>query len=454
MNGKKYLALILTAVITLSMLAGCAEKAPAQNAGTADKTSGTAEQTTVVKQEQTAVEEEKADIRFVWWGGDARHKATLEAIAKYMEKNKNVRIEGEYVAWDGYYQKLVTQLAGGAAPDLIQISSAWFYDFSKQGKLFNDLYQSKNIDLSVFDKDFLKTMCEYDGVLQGLPTGTMADTIVFNKDFFKKHNIPFDTEWTWDSLIEVGTRVHKEDPNDYLMHTSPQIVRYYLRQAAGKSDIIEETYTPAFTEEMVKDAFTILRKMYDSGTKLPAEDKLTVQQTDEHPKWQKGQTGLFVAATSMISKIKSNSPFEIGVARYPVTPGAKNTGIEVKPSQLFSVNAKTKYANATEKFLNWLFTDEEAILTLKDSRGVPPTNKGMKLLSDNNLLDPLVTEATDIAMKWRGEKVNALSENQELYNILIEMCEKVAFNKAAPDAAAKEMMQKYNDKLAELKSKK
>lgn len=37
-----------------------------------------------------------------------------------MKKNPNITIEAEYGSWDGHYQKLVTQLAGGTAPDLMQ----------------------------------------------------------------------------------------------------------------------------------------------------------------------------------------------------------------------------------------------------------------------------------------------------------------------------------------------
>lgn len=59
-------------------------------------------------------------LRFAWWGGDSRHTATLDAIAAYEKQNPNVKIEAEYQGYDGYNDKILTQLAGGTQPDIMQ----------------------------------------------------------------------------------------------------------------------------------------------------------------------------------------------------------------------------------------------------------------------------------------------------------------------------------------------
>ena len=51
---------------------------------------------------------EKVTIRFSWWGADTRHEATLKVMDMYMKKHPNVTIEGEYGAFDSFYQKLQT----------------------------------------------------------------------------------------------------------------------------------------------------------------------------------------------------------------------------------------------------------------------------------------------------------------------------------------------------------
>ena len=59
----------------------------------------------------SALAADTAQLRFVWWGSDARHEATLAAVARYCELYPNVQIDCEYQGYDGYQQKLMTQIA-------------------------------------------------------------------------------------------------------------------------------------------------------------------------------------------------------------------------------------------------------------------------------------------------------------------------------------------------------
>lgn len=49
----------------------------------------------------------------MWWGSQARHDATLKVIDLFEKKNPNIKINGEYMGSDGYFDKLNTQVAGG-----------------------------------------------------------------------------------------------------------------------------------------------------------------------------------------------------------------------------------------------------------------------------------------------------------------------------------------------------
>ena len=72
--------------------------------------------------------DETITLRFSWWGGDARHEATMKVIEQFEELHPNITIEPEYGSSDGYNDKLATQLAGGTAPDIIQIDPAFLPD--------------------------------------------------------------------------------------------------------------------------------------------------------------------------------------------------------------------------------------------------------------------------------------------------------------------------------------
>ena len=95
------------------------------------------------------------ELRFSWWGGESRIQATLTAINLYMKKNPDVKIEAEYSSFEGYYQKCLSRLAGGTAPDIIQLDQPWLENFMTFDNFFVDLYQYKSIiKLDGFDKNF------------------------------------------------------------------------------------------------------------------------------------------------------------------------------------------------------------------------------------------------------------------------------------------------------------
>lgn len=88
-----------------------------------------------------------AELRMSWWGGESRHVATQKAIAACGEKYGHT-IKGEFTGFDGYLEKLTTQMAGKTEADIVQVNWPWLPLFSKNGEGFADLRQLKPLDLS------------------------------------------------------------------------------------------------------------------------------------------------------------------------------------------------------------------------------------------------------------------------------------------------------------------
>ena len=69
------IALLTAAVMTAGSVAGC-------GASTKTDTTTSTGQTAAAGD---AASGEKVTLRFAWWGGEARHNATLKAIERYQE---------------------------------------------------------------------------------------------------------------------------------------------------------------------------------------------------------------------------------------------------------------------------------------------------------------------------------------------------------------------------------
>ena len=107
-------------------------------------------------------------IRLAWWGGETRHKATVAAAEAFMKKYPNITVKTEYSGFEGYYDKLVTQLAAGTGPDMFQFMISWFGDFQKSPEMFADLPKLPGLDMSGWSSTSIESST-LKGKVIGLP---------------------------------------------------------------------------------------------------------------------------------------------------------------------------------------------------------------------------------------------------------------------------------------------
>ena len=396
-------------------------------------------------------------LRFSWWGTETRHKATLAAIDLYMKGNPNVKIEAEYGGFDGYQQKLLVQLAGMEAPDVIQIDQGWLQDIMAQGNLLEDLNKYKSaLKIGNFDKKFLAQNCTVKGKLVGLPTGINSQTYVVNQNLLTKFNIDPNTKWNWENLLEIGTRIHKQDSSCYLLvydSNNIDLLRTYLTNKTGKQ-WINDDYTLGFNKAQLVEAFTYYRKLLDSGTLEPIADSVIFEnKIEQDSRWINGKI-IMVSGWASTMGVFKRPEFDLTVMCPVFGKNAKNTGISVRSSQVFSVNSRSAHKKEAAQFMNWLFTDPEAIAALGMSRGVPPTEKAIQLLTEKNMVDKNTSTAVSLGVKNAGLPDNTFSTNNELLTIGKDVFLKVGFGKLTPDQAAGELINSLKAKLAELKAQK
>ncbi len=406
-----------------------------------------------------AFAESQTTLRFMWWGGETRHKATMDAIALYMKKNPNIKIIGEYGGFDGYQQKLLTQLVGGTGADIVQIDQPWVAQLMSQDDLFVNLYTAKGLQLSGFDKNFLKNQCEWEGKLVGLPTGLNGLIYATNTTFMAKYHISLKTQWNWDNLLETGTKVHQQNKNDYLMDMDltqvEQMIMMYVKQHSGAKQWVNSDYTPGFDRKSLGQAFGYYQKLLQSGTLVPLKDSILFNlKPEQNPKWPAGQIGMNSTFDSTLPQFYLGGKLKIDVMLPPVMKGAKSTGITMRPSQMLAVNKKSSHVKEAAKFLSWFFNNSQALVALKTERGIPATTAGLKVLEKQNLLDPNMAKGVNLALKNAGIPENPLTGNEELNTTFQEYIQKVGFGVLSPDDAAERMLKDYQSKLTELKAQK
>jgi ABC-type glycerol-3-phosphate transport system substrate-binding protein len=148
-----------------------------------------------------------------WWGGDARHQGTIAAIQLWNKNNPNITVEYAYSGWDGYHDKLTTQLAGGTAPDVFQYSFANTQAYGDMGVL---------ADLTAYSRtkfgDFAEGMWQlgtYKGKKIGAPTGAATYALKYNKTLLQKLGVRLPTnDETWATFLELCKSATRDTNGD------------------------------------------------------------------------------------------------------------------------------------------------------------------------------------------------------------------------------------------------
>jgi ABC-type sugar transport system, periplasmic component len=444
-------------MLVLMFTACGGNKSAGETTAGASVSDSTAEATTA----STTADNKPVTLRFLWWGSDTRHNNTLAMIDLYQKANPNVTIEPEYGGWDGYQDKLTTQLAGGTAPDLMQLSTTWATDLQKKGGFFADLSKYKQLfDLSMFSSNLIDAYCKMGDAVIAAPAGVSGYAFLVNKDLLGKVGIQPDQKWTWDSYLDAAKKVHSYNKECYLTSSGDKVTiyeKYVMPYIQGliKNNLVAEDYTLRFSRDNLLAALNFIKTLNDNNAWPPVTEVANNMTLDQDPRWINQKvavnldwiSGMLPAA----QVIKTAADVEI----YPTISGDKDTAIfsQPSPSMLLAVNATSGHIEAAVKFLNYMFTDEEALKTLKDCRGTPSSAKGLEVADKEKFVDPLVLKALKLAVDNSTTiPYSAINDDTELKAAAEDVIEMITFNKITPEAAADEIISRMNTRLTEMKA--
>lgn len=442
---KKFVSVLLSIAMIFSLVA-------CTSSSTTEVTSSTAstETTTTDAKEETA---EEVTLRFMWWGGDDRHEPTLEAIALY-EEQTGVKIQAEYQGWDGYEQKMMTQLASGTAPDIIQLDSPWLLTFSESG-LFVDLNTRGDIiDFDQFDAEFLETGCEVNGVLSGLPTGINAMRMVVNKEFMDAYGIDTERQYTWDEWFALGEEIHAANPDHYLMAWDVAEPWYffedYIRNKTGDF-IVGDDFTIHASDADIQESLEMVLKMYSTNSSLPMSEVLPFPAAmDTSPKWINGEIGGLCDYTSKLDVWMSSTDAEIATMSVPLPTDAAMDGATYRPAQLYGVPEASENQDEALKFINWMLTDPDAIALQGTARSAPATAIGMETLEETGSLSSVLVHALEEGAENKAPAAPFVMGDSEMIQIFNDIFQSVVMEQSTPEQATADLISRLEMRLVEL----
>lgn len=455
---KKLLSLMITASLVASLV-GCGGQTATTTDGTATETN-----TDEVKAEEAKTEEDVSEsanepvtLRFMWWGGDERAAATLDTINAFQAEYPWITIEAEYGSSDGYQEKLTTQLASGTVADIFQMGTGWMpgYVESNAGNFVDFKEYSDLIDLSNFESSFLANNGEFDGHQYGLPTGIAGQALIYNTDLAEKIGIDFNTQYTWNDLVEMGKKVKEYDESMTLLimgsaELNTMIIRPYLAQLKGKSIIDNDSKSLNVSQEEMTEVFNLIQALYDNNVIAPITDVITYGDSlGTSPDWINQKYVAAFAYSSTIETFAAACPDgNFAAGKLPVMENALSDGWFCNCPQYMCVNANSPYVKEAVMFLNYFYNSEEAAKLLTTVRSVPPTSVGQSVCAELGILEGVAKESVDIIQTYAGLNDMGLTTEEEVTTLLQDSATQIAYKQDTPENVAESTMELLNNFLS------
>lgn len=322
------------------------------------------------------ISKDAVKLRFTWWGSDARHKRTQQAIDLFTAKYPNITVSGEFKEWNGYWESLATTVAANDAPDVIQMDELYLASYAERGALLDLGSASKHLKTDGIDAAALDTG-KVEGKQYAVPTGLAALSIVANTSLLEQYKIavPDDAAWTWDDLKRIGQEVSKASGGKVTGVQSwgfdTGTINIWARQAGASlyDDAGKVSIPPAvladywqYLLDLAKDGTAPSPSVTVERASAPLDQSGTATNTSAFGVWWNTQlTSLAAASGQNLKLLKLPSNGQPAAAQSPY----------YKPSMFWSVSSRSEHPAEAALFVDFLLNTPEVGEVLLTDRGLP-----------------------------------------------------------------------------------
>lgn len=312
------------------------------------------------------------EIGLVWWGNPTRDANTTKAVAAYMATNPAVEIDAQSIDYGAYWSSLDTHFSDGTAPDVIQMDVGYISEYADRGDLLD--LDENGVDTSTFAATAVELGKVHDTRV-GAAAGINTPAICVNPDILEnaKVNLPDDTTWTWELLMELSAEVAAKIDVVGITSFFSQVwvLEAFLRQH-GRSAFSAQGI--GFDSSDAQAFFDLMLKYQRSGA-IPSSTKVAEESSKplEHSAFAASKAAFTGGVTSnQISAVNDAAGVRTKILRWPSLTGkATERAAWYGSPVLWSASAHTTNPSAAVSLINWFLNSRDSNDIELAERGLP-----------------------------------------------------------------------------------
>lgn len=277
----------------------------------------------------------------------------------FTDKNPNITVVPEFVAYESLHDKTVTDQVGGQGIyDLVLIDTPWPAEFAKAG-IVQDITEKIPADFKsgVFPSAW--TAATYQGKTYGVPWINDTKFFNYNKKMLADAGITTAPK-TWDEVVTAAKAIKARGIVQYPLVWSWKQAEAVvcdwteLAGAMGGADFIDASGNATFNKGGGLAALTFMKQTLDDGISNPAS--LGFLEDDVNATMSAGQAAMAINWTygysTMNDPAKSKVPGDVAVTAAPGQGSTATAGVNGGMS--IAVTKSSKHPDEALSYALWL----------------------------------------------------------------------------------------------------
>lgn len=247
-------------------------------------------------------------LRMSVWGSLSDQEAYQARLDLAAEQFPNINVELLYTP-DDYDQRIQTMMAGGDAPDIVQVAEA-IHGFSSRGQLLalDGLVEEAGIDLSQrFGTNHLQY--QYEGSLYALPDRGGAMIVYYNRDMFDAAGTEYPSaSWTWADFLAAAQALTIRDGETVTQYGFaaggwwPWWMSFIYQNGGA---VLDENGAPVINSEPVAEALQFYNDLVYTYAVAPSpEDYANLGTNSPDPLFAQGKVAIIMTGFWNIASLR------------------------------------------------------------------------------------------------------------------------------------------------------
>lgn len=351
---------------------------------------------------------EKVVVKFSAWGSQSETAILKPLLDEFETENSDIKIEFLHVP-QNYFQKIHLMFASNLAPDVVFMNNFYSQKYIK-ADLLTDLtpYFQKELSEKIFF-DKATESSSYNEKLYVVPRDVSDLVVYYNKDIFKKNNMPYpDEDWTIKDYVKISQKLtskgvwgtgFERDPLYWLPFLFSNCTGILSND--GKNVIVNSSDS----QKALREYADIVNKYHAAPDKSQSAS-LTMAQL-----FIQGRLAMQISGRWLVPKYRSDVNFDWDIVQFPRGACGSVTGVDTSG---YAVAKSSQHKDEAVRLIKFL-SSKDSMSKLAQSGLIIPARKDAAYSDDFLAADKKPKNALAFLEAAKSGKVTPVNENyQEL----------------------------------------